>query len=267
MNHKPGHLQFDDSAPTLAKARTPKAIDFGDAGAGAPDRLRQRALREPGRAFHDSNISVTPAIEHARATFPEFAKSQEHSLEIKLRQLVPWQHEVVAAWGGKALDENAAATSRAAQLINRFAVCGIAELVENATATAQRGASSLLHRLFLRRKVISCKPELAAAKSRLAQLLKEGSNSVAALGPLTLQLRLNLVALAAAYDTLAKPAEDTLDAAIASRRALLQQAIHQAELTVLQLTELKQQMTEQLHNVDQLLTITIPAFEIADAAR
>ncbi len=267
MNHKPGHLQFDDSAPAPAKAGTPRAIEFGDGGEEGPRRLAQRALREPDRAFHDGSISVAPAVEHARAVFPEFAISQEHSLEIKLRQLVPWRHETVASWGAKALEESAAATSSAARLINRFAEYGIPELVEYALAIAQRGTSGLVQRLFLRRKILSSKPALTVAKSQLTQLLKECSDALASIEPLALQLKLNLVALAAAYEALAKPAEDSVDAAIVSRRVLLQQAVHQAELTVLQVAELRQQMAAQLHNVDRLLTITIPAFEIADAAR
>ncbi|HKB58469.1 MAG TPA: hypothetical protein VKC56_00340 [Gallionellaceae bacterium] len=271
MTHKPGHLQFDQSLPRPAVARTPGAVEFGDAGTGAGERpatQQQRgAAHVPARAFGDGGISITPALEQARAAFPDLARSHEHSLEVKLRQLVPWRHEVIAGWGGNALDKNAAATSSVAQLISRLADYGIDRLVEDAMAMAQRGSSSLLHRLFLRGRIISKKPSLTVAKSQLTRLLKECADTAAVAEPLTVQLRLNLVALASAIDAFPKPADHALEATLASRRTLLQQSIHQAELTALQLKELKQQLATLLHSVDQLLAITIPAFEIADAAK
>lgn len=253
--------------------RSPKAIEFGDAGldgkARHPEKPQRHASaqREPPPLFGDGGIIIAPAMEHARATFPDLAKSQEQSIERKLRQLLPWRHEIVATWGAKVLDENAANTTRAAQLINRFSEYGINEVVEKATAVARRGDSNLLNRLFLRNKVISYKPALTVAKTHLMQLIKDCSDCLASVGPLKLQLKINLVSLASAYEALGKPTENAVEETLGSRRVLLQQAIHQTELTALQLHELKQQLAAQLTTVEQLLIITIPAFEIADAAK
>ncbi len=275
MEHKPGHLQFDETARKPASSGTPRAVDFGAMDSGdsgqdvtpRPERPQPPAPPTPAPLFHDAGLSIAPALAHARATFPEFAKIQEHRLEPKLRQLLPWRHETVAAWGSKVLDENAATTTRTAELIRRYSEYRIDELAERATAMAQRGASSRLLRLFLRRKVISFRPALTVARMQLAQALKECGDARTAAEPLALQLQVHLIALAAAHGALAQPGESALAAAIHARRVLLQQAIHQAELTALQLGELKQQMAARLATVEQLLTITIPAFEIANAAR
>ncbi len=274
MIQKPGHLQFDDSAPQPVTHRAPAPIDFGQAAPEAgtqPPReqsTRHNAThREPAPLFSDGGIAIAPAMAHARSAFPELAQSEERSIEARLRQLLPWKHEIVSTWGGKVLDENAAITTSAAQLINRFSDYAINELAEKATAVARRGESNLLTRLFLRNQLISYKPALTVAKAQLMQLLKDCGDHLVSVAPINLQLRINLVALIAAYDGLAKPAENAVDATINARRVLLQQAIYQAELTESQLQELKQQMAALLTTVEQLLTITIPAFEIADAAK
>ena len=272
MIHKPGHLQFDDSAAGKRKPESPGSIDFGSQGGRAAS-VKARfsppapSLGNPTPVFSEGSGDIAPALAHARSAFADLARVHEHSLERKIRQLLPWRHEVVGNWGSKALQENAAITTSAARLINSFAEYRIGELVEKATSVAQRGESGLLNRIFLRGRVISFKPSLNVAKSQLAVLAREGSGAIAALDELGTQLRLNLAALVSAYEGLSKPHEHALEASIHSRRVLLQQSIHQSELTTLQLHELKQQIAAQSSHVEQLLMITIPAFEIADAAK
>lgn len=274
MIQKPGHLQFDDSTVAKAASKTPKAVEFGEAGAAGtaeykakkPD-LHAPRPREPAALFNAGEASIAPAIDYARATFPDLSAIHEPGIDRKIRQLVPWKHETVTTWGSKALDENAVVTTKAAQLISRFSEYKINELVERATVLAQRGESGFLNRLFLRGKVISFKPALKVAKTQLTQLTKDCGDYISSIEPLRVQLSISLVALVSAYEALTRPAASSIDTALHSRRMLLQQAIHQAELTSLQLHELKQQIAMQLSHVDQLLMITIPAFEIANAAK
>lgn len=272
MVHKPGHLEFDDAPAKKDVSKTPQAIDFGASGT-AEHKPRQSEIspsgrREPSALFNAADgMAIAPAMEFARAKFPDLYAAHELSIERKIRQLIPWQHETVSTWGSRALDENAAVTTRTAQLIKRFSGHGINELVEKATDLAQRGETGLLNRLFLRGKIISFKPALKVAKSQLADLIKDCNEYISLIEPLRAQLSVNLVALVAAHEALAKPHGGAIEAALHSRRVLLQQAIHQAELTALQLHELKQHVAAQLTHVEQLLTITIPAFEIANAAK
>ncbi len=221
----------------------------------------------PSAVFDEGGGDIAPAMAYARTAFAELARAHEHSLERKIRQLSPWKHEVVNGWGGKALQENAAITTQTARIISKFAECRIGELIEKATLMARRGESGLLNRIFLRSKVISFKPSLSVARSQLATFSLECNTNIAGLDELGVRLRLDLAALSSAYEALPKPGEQTLESSIHSRRVLLQQSIHQAELTSLQLHELKQQIAMQSAGVEQLLMITIPAFEMSDAAR
>jgi hypothetical protein len=267
MSHKPGHLQFDNSAAAKQKPKTPGAIEFGAASAQPAKVPPPSAQRTPAAVFSEGGGDIAPAMAHVRTAFADLARAHEHSLERKIRQLAPWKHDVVGAWGSRALQENAAVTTQTARVINSFAEYRINELVEKATVMAQRGGSGLLNRFFLRGKVISFKPKLAVARSQLEALTRECSAHIASLDELGVRLRVDLAALSSSWEALPRPKDHELESAVHSRRVLLQQSIHQAELTALQLQELKQQIAAQTAQVEQLLMITIPAFEMADAAK
>ena len=70
----------------------------------------------------------------------------------------------------------------------------------------------------------------------------------------------------AVVSTLAGDSADValLDALV-QRRTLLQQAVRQAELSILQMRQVRQQAAELIGQVSSFLTVTLPAIEMAQA--
>ena len=76
-------------------------------------------------------------------------------------------------------------------------------------------------------------------------------------------LTLHWVALAVVSD-LAKRAHDvTLLDVLVQRRTLIQQAVRQAELSIMQMGQVRQQAAELIGQISSFLTVTLPAMEMA----
>jgi len=76
---------------------------------------------------------------------------------------------------------------------------------------------------------------------------------------------LHLLVLAV-VSTLVEDAPDAaLRDALVQRRTLLQQAVRQAELSVLQMKQVRQQAADLIGQVSSFLTVTLPAVEMAQA--
>jgi hypothetical protein len=78
------------------------------------------------------------------------------------------------------------------------------------------------------------------------------------------RIALNVVALSSVCSVVTIT-DVALDSAAQNRRVILQQAAQQYKLLTLQMESVQQQLVEQLANVDQVLTITIPAFEVSNS--
>ena len=80
-------------------------------------------------------------------------------------------------------------------------------------------------------------------------------------------MNLNLhLAVLRVVSTLAGGALDaTLADALVQRRTLLQQALRQAELSMLQMGQVRQQAADLIGQVTSFLTVTLPALEMAQA--
>ena len=76
---------------------------------------------------------------------------------------------------------------------------------------------------------------------------------------------MHLTALAV-VSTLAGGALDaTLADALVQRRTLIQQAVRQAELSIMQMGQVRQQAADLIGQVSSFLTVTLPALEMAQA--
>ena len=60
-------------------------------------------------------------------------------------------------------------------------------------------------------------------------------------------------------------ADATLLDALVQRRTLIQQAVRQAELSMLQMGQVRQQAADLIAQVSSFLTVTLPALEMAKA--
>ncbi|WP_236422712.1 hypothetical protein, partial [Escherichia coli] len=72
----------------------------------------------------------------------------------------------------------------------------------------------------------------------------------------------------AVVSTLVEDAPDAaLRDALVQRRTLIQQAVRQAELSVLQMMQVRQQAADLIGQVSSFLAVTLPAVEMAQAQR
>ena len=78
-------------------------------------------------------------------------------------------------------------------------------------------------------------------------------------------LTLHWAALAVVSKLAGGAADATLLDALVQRRTLLQQAVRQAELSMLQMGQVRQQAADLIGQVSSFLTVTLPALEMAQA--
>jgi hypothetical protein len=71
----------------------------------------------------------------------------------------------------------------------------------------------------------------------------------------------------AIVSTLASGADAALQDALVQRRTLIQQAVRQAELAILQMGQVRRQAADLIGQVSSFLTVTLPALEMAQAQR
>jgi hypothetical protein len=109
------------------------------------------------------------------------------------------------------------------------------------------------------------RPVLTSSRTQLVQLLADSEVAMRNLEASAKGLGLHLLVLAV-VSTLVEDAPDAaLRDALVQRRTLIQQAVRQAELSVLQMQQVRQQAADLIGQVSSFLTVTLPAVEMAQA--
>jgi 23S rRNA A1618 N6-methylase RlmF len=81
------------------------------------------------------------------------------------------------------------------------------------------------------------------------------------------ELTLHWVALAVVAELASGGADATLLDMLQQRRTLIQQAVRQAELSILQMGQVRQQAAELIGQISSILTVTLPAMEMAQSQK
>lgn len=220
----------------------------------------------------DQNL-VNAAVKYVEDNFAALANRHDR-IERQIRQLSPLTMEVLANWGGRAISEGGDITSSAARLVKSFADLQGNELVEAALNAAKGPVAPSgwmdMIRSFAAPKpesVLSFKPRLIVLKAHLVPLIPQIDSHIHETKESELRLLLNMASLVAVCEVMGRPSDATMDRLMYDRRTILSQASNQSQLVNLQLVQTKQTITQLMSKIDQLLTITIPAFEMAHATR
>jgi hypothetical protein len=121
-----------------------------------------------------------------------------------------------------------------------------------------------LGRLFNRpRSPAQFKPELTAARTQLQQLMADSEVATRNLDESGKNLTLHWVVLAVVSELAGNAPDATLLDVLLQRRTLIQQAARQAELSILQMGQVRQQAAELIGQISSFLTVTLPAIEMA----
>lgn len=288
---KPRAFDFDatpapSSGPVdaaLTAAAGPRAFDFGDAHDGAaPGRdSPPRALsfddvptapaasaltrKTAARPLFDSedHPAVRDALAAVHADYPEVFAHAEQRLAILFRRILPVRLALVTEWAEAALMEQAALLKPITELVLTFTQMGVPAQLEAALATT-RGPTSVFGKLFRRpSSPAEYRPVLTSARMQLLQLMADSEVAMRELEESARGLGLHLLVLAV-VSTLVEDAPDAaLRDALVQRRTLIQQAVRQAELSVLQMKQVRQQAADLIGQVSSFLSVTLPALEMA----
>ena len=292
MTHRtPKAFDFGDGpepAPDPAdRSATPRAFDFDDARDAAPaapvdtgppgalsfDELpaapANSALTRKAapKALFDSedHPAVRDALATARTDFPALFAHAEPRLAALFRRILPVRLSLVMEWGEGALMEQAALLQPMSELVLAFTQLGVPALLD-AALDSTRPPTGVLGRLLRRPTPPALyRPALTSARAQLVQLLADSELATRRLEESAQELNLHGAALAVVATLAANTPDASLLDALVRRRTLIQQALRQAELSILQMGQVRQQAADLIGQVSSFLTVTLPALEMAQA--
>ncbi|MCA1247560.1 hypothetical protein [Massilia sp. MS-15] len=260
----PRAFEFDETqhaGPTPAPAGPPTALNFdGPAAPGPAGTARSPAARP----LFDSedHPAVRDALALAWADYPALAAQAEQRLAALFRRILPVRLSLVTEWGEDALAEQAVLLQQVAALVLQFAQMAVPALLDAALASTREPAG-VFGRLFRRPPgPADYKPALDTARSQLLRFMVDSEAATGKLEASAHSLGLHGAVLAVVA-RLAAGADAGLQDALLQRRTLIQHAIRQAELSILQMAQLRQQSADLAAQVSSFLTVTLPALELA----
>ena len=163
--------------------------------------------------------------------------------------------------------EQAALLAPITALVRKFSEMEVPALLEAALAST-REPTGLLSMLFSRPpSPAEYKPKLLASRAQLQQLMADSEVATRNLDESAKTLTLHWVALAVVSDLAGRAPDATLLDVLVQRRTLIQQAVRQAELSILQMGQVRQQAAELIGQISSLLTVTLPALEMAQTQK
>ena len=284
----PKAFDFGEEEPApppipVERAVAPKAFDFGEAEVAAPvptvtppkvlsfddlPDIPAPAVARSGvapRALFDSedHAAVRDAMSTVRTDYPALLPHSEQRLAAMFRRLLPVKLSLVTDWAEAPLMEQAALLQPMTFLVRKFAEMEVPALLE-AALEGTRAPTGLFGKLLRRAKPLSqSKADLLAARTQLQQLMTDSETATRNLDESAKNLTLHWVALAVVSDLAGGARDETLLDILQQRRTLIQQAVRQAELSILQMGQVRQQAAELIGQISSFLTVTLPALEMA----
>ena len=254
---------FDFGEAEVVPSAAPKVLSFDDLPAvpSTPD-LPPKAAPRPLFESED-HPAVRDALSTTRAEYPSVFVNNEQRLAALFRRILPVKLSLVTDWAEDPLMEQAALLQPITELVRKFSDLEVPALLQ-AALESTRPPTGMLGKLFSRPTPPGhYKPKLTAARSQLQKLMADSEVASRNLDDSAKNLTLHWVALAVVHDLAGRAPDATLIDVLQTRRTLIQQAVRQAELSVLQMGQVRQQAAELIGQVSSFLTVTLPALEMA----
>jgi hypothetical protein len=253
------------AAPPLTGNSAPKALSFDDLPAApAPSGVTPIPV---ARALFESedHPAVRDALASACADYPVLFEHSEQRLAALFRRILPVRLSLVTEWAEAPLMEQAALLQPITELVLKFAQMAVPALLD-AALESTKAPTGVFDKLFRRpASPAQYKPALTSARVQLLQLMADSEVATRNLEESAKNLTLHWAALAVVSKLAGGAADATLSDALVQRRTLLQQAVRQAELSMLQMGQVRQQAADLIGQVSSFLTVTLPALEMAQA--
>jgi hypothetical protein len=246
----------------------PKAFDFDDVPDGAAAGQAAPLAKDGApRALFDSedHPAVRDALATARADYPSLFAHAEQRLAALFRRILPVRLALVTEWAEGALMEQAALLQPITELVLKFAQMAVPDTLA-AALDSTKAPVGVFGKLFRRPAApAQYKPALASAREQLVQLMADSEVAVRNLEASAHTLSLHAAVLAVVAKLAGGTADATLLDTLTLRRTLIQQAVRQAELSILQMGQVRQQAADLIGQISSFLTVTLPALEMAQA--
>lgn len=253
------------SAAPLAPHSPPRALSFDDLPPAPAD--SSVTAKPAARALFDSedHPAVRDAMAAVRTDYPTLFAHSEQRLAAMFRRMLPVRLALVTQWAEAPLMEQAALLQPVTELVLKFAHMAVPALLD-AALDSTREPSGVLAKLFRRpTSPAQYKPALTASRAQLVQLMADSEVAMRNLEASAKSLALHGAVLAVVSKLAGGAPDATLLDALTQRRTLIQQAVRQAELSILQMGQVRQQAADLIGQVSSFLTVTLPALEMAQA--
>ena len=277
--------QPEPAAEPVQHPAAPRAFDFGDVEAAAPP-----AASAPPKALSFDDLPAAPAVpgltakaapkalfdseDHpavrdalaiARSDYPVLFGHAEQRFAALFRRILPVKLALVTDWAEDALMEQAALLQPITELVLKFTQMAVPALLD-AALESTKPPTGMLGRL-LRRPASPAqhKAALTSARTQLLQLMADSEGATRHLDESAQTLALHGAALAVVSTLAGDTSDVTLQDALTQRRTLIQQAVRQAELSILQMGQVRQQAADLIGQISSFLTVTLPALDMAQA--
>ena len=259
-----GDAQESAAAPHAGN-RAPRALSFDDLPAvPAASAVTAKAVARPLFDSED-HPAVRDALAIAMADYPALFAHSEQRLAALFRRILPVRLSLVTQWAEGPLAEQAALLQPVTELVLKFTQMGVPALLDEALE-GTRAPAGVVGKLF--RRPISpaqYKPALTSARTQLLQLMADSEVAMRTLEESAKNLSLHALVLAVVSTLAGGAADASLADALLQRRTLIQQAVRQAELSILQMGQVRQQAADLIGQVSSFLTVTLPALEMTQA--
>lgn len=256
-----GPKPFDFGDAQDCSPAPPKVLSFDDlpeAPASAPHKAAPRALFES-----EDHAAVRDALATVRTHYPVVFEHSERRLVALFRRILPVKLSLVTEWAEAPLMAQAALLQPMTELVRQFSEMDVPALLEAALGSA-KAPTGLFSMLFSRpASPAEYKPKLVSARTRLQKLMDDSEVATRNLDESAKNLTLHWVALAVVSELAGRAPDATLLDVLVQRRTLIQQAVRQAELSMLQMGQVRQQAADLIGQVSSFLTVTLPALEMA----
>lgn len=253
-----------DAAP-LTGDSPPRALSFDDLPP-APIASDLTVKAAPGALFEsEDHPAVRDALAIARADYPALFAHSEQRLAALFRRLLPLKLPPVTEWAEGPLMAQATLLQPVTELVMKFAQMGVPTLLD-AALESTRPPTGVFGKLLRRpASPAQYKPALTSSRAQLLQLVADSEAATGKLAESAKNLSLHLVALAVVSKLAGGASDASLLDALMQRRTLIQQAVRQAELSIQQMEQVRQQAVDLIGQVSSFLTVTLPALEMAQA--
>lgn len=261
----PGVLNFG-SAPATPGARSPasepQALLFSHADRPIPEVV-------PGKTLFacEDHPAVSESISVAKRKFAALYAQEGPRIGRQIRRLLPLSLAVVSNWAEATLAQEADLAHGSAALVHRLSQLRVPEYLESVLESA-RSRKGFIARLLTREAPAPADEpgsELVSKRTQLDQLFQGCDDAMRQMAAVAHKLVIALASLIAVAEAAGEAPDAVLAECISHRRSLIQQAIRQAELSVLQLGELRRQLSGLSCQIATLLNITLPALKSARA--